>query len=200
MGPVLLPVAALLALSTADVEAEAPREPIHVQAQTYLVAPATDSQWLLGAAARGSVGRFGLAISGYQQAVYGRPGAPAHLGSLLVSLTLRFELGSGISLGAALGANTLFVAPDVTSIAPSIGFFSRFEIRDWLSVELEMDASAWPHYRIDALSQLTLHWKALTLSAGVRVVHLEAPPRLGFGPGDVSSIGAQVGLGVEWSG
>jgi len=193
-------LAALVLLTAPEATATAEREPISLQMQTYLVAPATDGQWLFGAEGKALIGRFGVTLGGYQQALYGPPGTTRRLGSLLVGLAVRFELSHGIALGAALGVNSLFVAPDVASIAPSAGFFGSFRLTDWLTAELAMDAAAWPHYRLDGLSQVTAHWRRLTFSAGARVVHLEAPPRLGLGVAGVTSIGAQVGLGVEWSG
>lgn len=190
---------ALACLLAVAARADSKRDPIVVEAQTWTVAPLKDSTWMLGGSARASVGLLGLAVSGYQQALTGPVGTPARLGSLLASLTVSLQLTPKVRLGAALGANTLFVDPDVASIAPSVGFFSRFDVLPWLSLDLEANIAPFPHFRTDGLSEVTLRWKALSLSLGFRVVALDAVQRL-VGRRDVTTMGVHVGLGVEWSG
>lgn len=190
---------ALSCLLAVAARAEPKNDPIVVEAQTWTVAPVKDSTWMLGGSARASVGLLGLAVSGYQQSLTGPVGTPARLGSLLASMTVSLRVHQKIRFGAALGANTLFVEPDVTSIAPSLGFFARFDLLPWLSAELETNIAPFPHFRADALSEVSLRWKALSLSVGYRVVTLDAVQRL-VGRRDVTTMGVHVGIGIEWSG
>lgn len=192
-------LAACLAAAVAHAES-AERDPIFVEAQTWALAPVQSSEWLLGATARASVGTFGVSLSGYQQALTGPIGTPTRLGSLLASLTATVRLQKKLAFGGALGVNTLFVAPDVASIAPSLGFFSRFDLLPWLSIELEAHIAPWPHMRTDGLGEVTLRWKALSASVGFRLVQLEPRRALGLGRTDVITVGVHLGLGVEWSG
>lgn len=194
-----LAFAACLAATAAHADSTE-RDPIFVEAQTWTLAPVQSSGWLLGATARASVGVLGVSVSGYQQALTGPIGTPTRLGSLLASLTATMRLQKKIAFGGALGVNTLFAAPDVSSIAPSLGFFSRFDLLPWLSVELEANIAPWPHMRTDGLGAVTLRWKALTASVGFRLVQLEPRRTLGLGRTDIITVGVHLGLGVEWSG
>ncbi|MEW5741453.1 MAG: hypothetical protein AB1938_21205 [Myxococcota bacterium] len=191
-------VVILCLLSMSAWGAEDESEHLFAEAQTWTVAPITTPGWLLGGSGRASVGRFGLSVSGYQQALSGPAGTSPRLGSLLASMTATFRLDARIALGVSLGANTLFFEPDLASIAPSFGFFSRFDFHPNLSVQILMDAAPFPHYRIDALTEATLHWRALFVSLGLRIIHLEAPSRLGVPRGDVTTIGLQLAVGVDW--
>lgn len=189
----------LACLFAVTARAESKRDPIVVEAQMWTVAPLKTSTWMLGGSARASVGLLGVAVSGYQQALDGPVGTPTRLGSLLASLTVSMRLTPKVRLGAALGANTLFVDPDITSIAPSVGFFSRFDVLPWLSLDLEANIAPFPHFRTDGLTEVTLRWKALSLSLGFRVVALDAVQRL-LARRDLATMGVHVGLGLEWSG
>ncbi|MEW6432392.1 MAG: hypothetical protein AB1730_12865 [Myxococcota bacterium] len=194
-----LALAACLVTATAHAS-RTERDPIFVEAQTWTLAPVQSTGWLLGGTARASVGLLGVSVSGYQQALTGPVGTPSRLGSLLASLTATVRLEKKVAFGGVLGVNTLFAAPDVSSIAPSMGFFSRFAVLPWLSFELEATIAPWPHMRTDGLGAVTLRWKALTASIGVRLVQLEPRRRLGLGRTDLITVGVHLGLGVEWSG
>jgi hypothetical protein len=45
-----------------------------------------------------------------------------------------------------------------------------------------------------------VHWRALFLSLGMRIIHLEAPPRLGLPRGESTIMGVQLAVGVDWNG
>ncbi|GMU60786.1 MAG: hypothetical protein AMXMBFR34_25490 [Myxococcaceae bacterium] len=188
------------AAAAAEAAAQPERDPLFLEAQTWTVAPITKPGWLLGGSAKASVGRFGLAVSGYQQALYGRAGTSTRMGALVASMTAAFRLSGKILMGVSAGANTLFFEPDVASIAPSLGFFSRFDYHPMVSVQLQLDVAAWPHYRMDAVTEVRVHWRRAFLSLGMRLVHVEGPRRLGIPLGEATTIGVQVALGVDWSG